>query len=726
MNLGPWSGWLACWIFLSSAQVWAQAKTRAELLLEAAAARPGETVMAAVRLQMAKGWHTYWRNPGESGKATEISWHLPAGVSAGEILWPPPEVHKASGMTTYVYHNEVFLLVPLKLDPTLKPGTSLELTAEVDWLECEVACVPGKAQVPAQLEVAAVRRNSAHAEAIAAWQARVPQPLPGLEVRARWEKTPAGDQVGLVIEGNVVGDFSPTDFLAYEADVFAVKPGVKILPETDGRFHLIKEVTLFGKSLPERIPGILVKNSPTGNPIRAVEVILKPVESGPRNNNSVSGNVTGFAQVSVRNMAFQGSLLAMLGLAFLGGMILNVMPCVLPVVALKVLGFVQQSVEKPGYARRLGLIYALGILVSFWGLVVAVLLVRAAGGEASWGMQMQSPAFRVVLLTVVTLVALNLFGVFEVLLPGVATEAASSLASKHGPAGAFFHGVLATALATPCTAPFLAVALGFAFAQPAWFLWLSFTAVALGLAFPYVALSWNPAWLRFLPKPGPWMVRFKVFMGFPMLATVIWLLDFSAPTYGEGGILWLGLYLVVLALAAWIWGEFGQRSGSRKWPAAAACLVLVTADYFVVLEQRLHWRAPQRTEEQSASAPTNTSQHDLWLPWDPDLVAKARMDGRPVLVDFTAKWCLTCQANKRFALDTSEVKQRLKELKVLTLRADNTDPNPRISAELKRYGRAGVPLVLLFPPEPTAPPIVLPEVLTPAIVLDALKQVSSN
>lgn len=221
------------------------------------------------------------------------------------------------------------------------------------------------------------------------------------------------------------------------------------------------------------------------------------------------------------------------------------------------------------------------------------------------------------------------------------------------------------------------------------------------------------------------MVRFKVFMGFPMLATVIWLLDFSAPTYGEGGILWLGLYLVVLALATWIWGEFGQRSGLRKWPAATACLVLVTADYFVVLEQSLHWRVPRRTEEQFANAQTNRSQHDLWLPWDPDLVAKARMDGRPVLVDFTAKWCLTCQANKRFALDVPEVKQRLKELKVLTLRADNTDPNPRISAELKRYGRAGVPLVLLFPPEPTAPPIVLPEVLTPAIVLDALRWVSN-
>lgn len=729
LKLGPLSCWLACGVLLASAQGWAQAKTRAELLLEADAAPPGETVMAAVRLQMAKGWHTYWRNPGESGKATEISWQLPDGVSADEILWPPPEVHSASGMTTYVYHNEVFLLVPLRLDPALKPGTPLELAAEVDWLECEVACVPGRAQVRARLEVAADRRPSTHAETIAAWRSRVPQPLPGLEVRAWWEKTAVGEQASLNIEGNLVGDFSPTDFLAYEADAFEVKPGAKVVPKTDGRFHLIKEVTLFGKSQPERILGILVKNYPADGPIRAVEVILSPAYEGARNGSYVSDNNSGFTSFSASKTAIHGSLLAMLGLAFLGGMILNVMPCVLPVVALKVLGFVQQSGEKPGYARRLGLIYALGILVSFWGLVIAVLLVRGAGGEAGWGMQMQNPVFRVVLLTVVTLVALNLFGVFEVLLPGVATETASFLASQQGPAGAFFHGVLATALATPCTAPFLAVALGFAFTQPAWFLWLSFTAVALGLAFPYVALSWNPAWLRFLPKPGPWMVRLKVFMGFPMLATAIWLLDFSAPTYGEGGILWLGLYLVVLSLAAWIWGEFGQRGGSRRqWPAAAVGLVLVAAGYFFILERRLQWRTAQITEESSESSQAQhiAARRDiLWLPWDPDLVEKARLAGRPVLVDFTARWCLTCQANKRFALDVPEVKQRLKELNVLTLRADNTNPNPLINAELKRYGRAGVPLVVLFPPQPTAPPIVLPELLTPTTVLDALNRMGN-
>lgn len=729
LRFSRWFHWLVCGGMLAGAQVWAQSKTRADLLLEAEAAPPGDTVLAAVRLQMARGWHTYWRNPGESGKATQITWQLPTGVRAGEILWPPPEVHTAAGMTTYVYHDEVFLLVPLKLEPSLQPGAVLDLTAEVDWLECEVACVPGRAKVQARLEVASERRPGAHAATIGSWRQRIPQPRTDLETRAWWEGPRAGEQARLVIEGKVVEGFSPSDFYAYEADAYEVKPEVKVDPAPQGQFRLVKEVTMFGTTAPEQLAGILVQMLPGEKLPRAVEVVLTPkpfgqeqkVAAAPGASRSVPAPGGSGGEAGRHN-----SLWVMLGLAFLGGLILNVMPCVLPVVALKVLGFVQQSVEGRGQARRLGTIYALGVLASFWGLAAAVILVRQAGGEASWGMQMQNPVFRVVLLTVVTLVALNLFGVFEVLLPGVAADAAAGIASRQGPAGAFFHGVLATALATPCTAPFLAVALGFAFTQPGWVLVLAFNAVAAGLAFPYVVLSWNPAWLRFLPKPGPWMVRFKVFMGFPMLATAIWLLDFSAPAYGDGGVLWLGLYLVILALAAWIWGEFGQRGGSRKWLAAAVCLGLMAADYFAVLERQLHWRtlATRAPGTEMVSLGSNPQAAEVqWLPWSPELVAEARLAGRPVMVDFTAKWCLTCQANKRFALDVPEVRQRLKALNVLTLRADNTNPDPRILAELKRYGRAGVPLVLLFPARQDAAPIVLPEVLTPTIVLDALRQV---
>lgn len=709
---------------LASSAAWAQSKTRASLLLEMEAARPGDTVMAAVRLEMAKGWHTYWRNPGESGKATEITWKLPAGVTAGAILWPAPEIHVASEMTTYVYHDEVLLLVPLKLDPALRPGARLELAAEVDWLECEVACVPGRARVNARLELAETARASEHAAAIAAWRQRIPQPNPALSARARWGAPPAGGKAELVIEGNALPDFAPRDFLAYESADFEVTPAVKSLPAGAGQFRLSKVVNLFGDQPPVGLSGLLVEVADRGRVSRAVEVglVLASGEPAPGGSPAAPSGTTG--SPPGRKTPRGTSLLVLLGLAFLGGLILNVMPCVLPVIALKVLGFVQQSRADATQARRLGLIYALGVLVSFWALAGAVFLVRHAGGEASWGMQMQNPVFRVVLLTVVTLVALNLFGVFEVLLPGVASDAAAGLASKQGPAGAFFHGVLATALATPCTAPFLAVALGFAFTQPPGTLLVFFTMVALGLAAPYVALSWRPGWLRYLPKPGPWMGRFKVAMGFPMLATAVWLLDFSAPSFGEDGLLWLGMHLVVLALAGWIWGEFVQRGGARRARVALVCLGLLAADYLGVLEHRLQWRQPRAA---TASTIAETTQPDglSWLPWSPERVAEARSAGRLVLVDFTAKWCLTCQANKRFALDTAEVRARLKALNALTLRADNTNPNPLITAALKQHGRAGVPLVLVYPKDPNRPPLVLPEVLTPSLVLNALAEAAA-
>lgn len=705
---------------LAGFEVAAQSKTRAQLLLEAETARPGEAVMAAVRLEMAKGWHTYWRNPGESGMATEITWTLPAGITAGEILWPIPEVHVASEMTTYVYHDEVFLLVPLKLDPALQPGTTLEIAAEVDWLECEVACVPGSAELSARLEVGEAFKASPHAQAIAAWRERIPEANSAVSVRAQWEGPAVGSKATLVIEGNALPEFVPTDFLAYEAKDFEVEPTVVLLPAPVGQFRLAKPVRWFAESQPRRLSGILVAGMAGGRISKAVEVHLEP-QPGTAPPAAAPSPSSGLGGGPSEKHPYSGaSLLAMLGLAFLGGLILNVMPCVLPVIALKILGFVQQSRSDPAQARRLGLIYALGVLASFWVLAGTVIVVRQAGGEASWGMQMQNPVFRVVLLSVVILVALNLFGVFEVLLPGVATDAAAGLASKQGPAGAFFHGVLATALATPCTAPFLAVALGFAFTQPPALLVIFFTFVALGLAAPYVALSWRPGWLRYLPKPGPWMVRFKVAMGFPMLATGVWLLDFSAPAFGEDGLLWLGLHLVVLAVVAWIWGEFGQRSGARRSRVAVVCLGLLAVDYLGVLEYRLKWRTPSASATPGSVASVTDQEGLSWVPWTPDLVAQARQAGRIILVDFTAKWCLTCLANKRFALDVPEVRAQLSSLNVLMLRADNTNPNPQITAELKRHGRAGVPLVLVYPKDPTQAPLILPEILTPTIVLNAL------
>jgi thiol:disulfide interchange protein DsbD len=370
--------------------------------------------------------------------------------------------------------------------------------------------------------------------------------------------------------------------------------------------------------------------------------------------------------------------------------------------------------------KRLGLIYAVGVLASFMALATMVILVQRAGQNASWGMQMQNPYFRLALTVIVFLVALNLFGVFEVSLGGRALDTAAQLSARQGGAGAFFNGILATVLATPCTAPFLAVALGFAFTQPAWVVVLIFASTGMGLASLYVALSWNPTWLKLLPRPGAWMGRFKTIMGFPMLATMIWLLDLTHESFGEGGLLWLSLFLLLLGLAAWVYGEFLQRNRQRRILASAMVAALLGFAYFYLLEGQLHWRSPQK---QPTTGSTQLAGAGItWQPWSPEAVAQARAQGRPVLVDFTAKWCLTCKANKRLAIEVPKVAERLSQMNAVTLRADNTDPNEAIAGELRHFGRAGVPLVLIYPKDAGKPPLVLPTLLTESTVLQALKE----
>jgi thiol:disulfide interchange protein len=368
------------------------------------------------------------------------------------------------------------------------------------------------------------------------------------------------------------------------------------------------------------------------------------------------------------------------------------------------------------------LIYALGVLISFLVLAGIVIGVKAAGHHAGWGMQFGNPIFIVCLTTLVTLVALNLFGVFEVTLGGRALDAAGGLAAKHGAAGAFFNGVLATALATPCTAPFLSIALGFAFAQSSPTIVLIFLFVGLGLASPYVLLSCNPALLKFLPRPGAWMEKFKIAMGFPMLATAVWLFNLASGDYGKN-VLWLGVFLVVVAFAAWIFGEFFQRGRKHKTVAAIVTLVLLAGGYIFALEKELDWRTPMTAGDSATSLKESPDGID-WQRWSPEAIAAARAKGQVVIVDFTADWCLTCQVNKKTSIEIPSVRKKLKDLDAVAFVGDYTHFPDRITAELNCYQRAGVPLVLIYPKSPGVPPMVLPEILTPGIVLRALDRAS--
>jgi thiol:disulfide interchange protein len=695
------------------------AHTQVQLLLSADPAKPGDTIWAGVDLKMDAGWHTYWKNPGESGIATTIKWDLPPGVTSGEIQWPLPEKLPPAEVTTFGYEHEVMLLVPLTLATNLPPGP-LVLKAAVSWLECEQQCVPGSTNVEAMLNIGDETKTSANAATIESWKGKVPKTLnnSGWNVRAWWEGLANDDMRSLIIAGDFQGAIfgqlpNKFDFFPDANDNFEVQAAIEKISELKTLFCFRKPVKKFSGDWPKEISGVIAMES--GSLRTGIEVKLPVSDQVPIVAPAAATSATATASASA--LASQ-PLWKMLIYAFIGGLILNLMPCVLPVIALKILGFVNEAGSSPRRTRALGGIYAVGVLFSFLVLAAIVIGVKAAGHQAGWGMQFGSPIFIVCLTTLVTLVALNLFGVFEVTLGGLALDAAGGLASKHGPTGAFFNGVLATALATPCTAPFLGAALGFAFAQSAGIIILIFLSVGLGLSAPYVLLSWNPAWLKFLPKPGAWMEKFKIAIGFPMLATVVWLFNIATASYGKN-VLWLGVFLVDVAFAAWIFGEFFQRGRKHRTAAAIITLILLVGGYAFALEKELGWRAAMPEPGTTGLLKESADGID-WQRWSPEAVAQARAAGKPVLVDFTADWCLTCQVNKGTSIEIPSVRAKLKEINAVAFVGDYTRTPDNITTELQRYNRAGVPLVLVYPKDAAAPPIVLPEVLTPGIVLGAL------
>lgn len=707
---------MAIWIVLLAGLSAHAAATSVRLVLPVETVKPGETITVGVLLEMQPGWHTYWKNAGESGMATKITWTLPEGVTAGEVQWPAPEVYydKTVDLTTYVLHDEAMLLVPLTIGASV-PNGDLSLKARVSWLECEKICVPGRTEIEESLKVSQANKPSADAALIKKWLDRMPKSNEAIKPMAHWDGEAKDGKRSLLIELTPSSEAKEWDFFPYRGEDATVSAKSEKLGLKGNHYTIRKDVTSDEGKWPTEIKGLIVGGNSGEKPSVAYEASI-PIGVATASTTSDSPTISGPAETVVP----QRSLAVMLFYAFLGGMILNIMPCVLPVISLKILGFVKQSQEDPGRVRMLGLIYGLGVIVSFLILAGLVIAVQQAGKSASWGMQFQNPQFLVILTILVTLIALNLFGLFEVTMNSNVMGAAGQLASKKGASGAFFNGVLATILATPCTAPFLGIALGFAFSQSAAVILLVFVTIALGLAFPYVLLSWQPQWLKFLPKPGAWMEKFKILMGFPMAATAFWLFSLATGHFGRSGVLWLGLLLVFIAMAAYIFGEFVQRGSKRRGTAGAIAALIFFGSLGYVLEGQLHWRSPERS---GTTAVTLESKVGIaWKPWTSSAVEAARKEGKPVFVDFTADWCVTCQANKKSSIEINSVKAKLDSIGAVSLLGDYTFEDAAITAELKKYARAGVPLVLVFPADPDAPAIVLPEVLTPGIVLDALEK----
>ncbi len=678
--------------------------TTVDLLLPVDTARAGDTILAGIRLRMEPKWHTYWKNPGDAGGPTEIEWQLPAGVTVGEIQWPAPERYNAEGLTTFVLHDEATLLVPLKLDPQL-PAGPLKLAAKVSWLECEELCLPGDANISATLNIGGAPVPSPGAQAIEAASARLPQPGNALGLKSVWEGPATNGTRQLIFEWPAVAGVTAADFFPAPGEDFEVQFTPERLPVEASRIAMRVEVKSEAGKWPERIDGVLVQTM--NGKQQAYDVTLTP-----------SGAMTKLQPARPEAGApGKGGAARFLVLALLGGLILNLMPCVLPILSLKVLHIVNQRGAPASHARKHAFVYLLGVLVSFWALAGLVM----AGRLASWGEQFQDPRFVVIMTVLMTLIGLNLFGLFEVILPGAAASKASELTAKEGYSGSFFTGALSVVLGASCVAPMLAAAVGWAISQTPLMIFLAFSMIGLGLALPFVLLSFFPALQKLLPKPGAWMEKFKIAMGFPMLATAAWLLSQTADHFGSGGPLWVGLFLVLLAMAAWIYGEFHQRGSKRRGLAALIALLIAGGGYAWALEHQLNWRNPPADVPGNAPTTHNGSQSGIsWQPWSPDAVAKARAEGRPVLVDFTANWCLTCQLNKKTSLEIASVQAKLKEVNAVALLGDYTRKSPEITAELKRFERAGVPLVLVYPKDASQPPQILPTILTPEIVLNAL------
>ena len=668
-------------------------KTHVNLLVDPAEAEAGSSVDVAIHMQIKPKWHVYWVNPGYLGDPPKIIWSdLPEGIKAGGIQWPVPEKYESFGDHFYVYHDELLLIIPLTLSPDLKTG-EYELKGKVKWLECgEKGCVPGEHDVTAKLVVGEVSRDGPRAELFEKWRSKQPNKEEVPKIPGTLSRAAIGDEREITLIApfgkEAMVDFFPDktkgegwkishgSYFVSELEQTLIR---KIIKSEDGKW-------------PEKIGGIL-------------RVEMDGKVQGYRTEVNLAA-VVNAAEAPVVKTPTQ-SIWLILGGAFLGGLILNIMPCVLPVISMKILGFVQQSQESPERVRKLGLTYGLGVWASFLALAGVLISAKNTTQMASWGMQMQNPYFNLVLLLVVVLVALNLFGVFEVTLGGSAMTKASELSSREGFMGAFFNGVLATALATPCTAPFLAGAMGVALTQGQGTIIAAMSAVAFGLASPYVILSFRPDWLKFLPKPGEWMVQFKMIMGFPMLAAGVWILSFTGPMFGKGGVLWLGVLLVFVALAAWVFGEFKQRAASMSMGPLVACGVLLFSGYGLAMEWGLDWR---QTRDDSIK----------WTAWSPEAEQEARAAGKPVLIDFTADWCITCKANKRTSIEIESVRAMLKEKGVFAMTGDYTNKDPRITKVLHDHRRSGVPLVLVYSPGEDKPE-VLPVMLTPQIVLDALE-----
>ena len=681
----------------------------AEIISRHNAVQPGQPIEAALRLKIIDHWHTYWRNPGDSGLPTKLTWSLPVGITASPIEWPYPKRLPLGPLMNFGYDGEVLHLVTLQTSTGLKTGQNVTLNAKAEWLVCSDVCIPESADLSISLPVvnSTPLSDVRWTQAFTTARAALPMTASGWTTKATIDRNNAT----LVLtpppgEAVVSAEYF---FYPLREEIIANAGKQTSKSGADGLRLTIPLAEPINSAL-TTLEGVLVSNQGWGraHPGKALAVSA-PVTYAQTSSTlpGVKDSTSAEAKNSPQNPNELGLAIALL-FAFIGGLILNLMPCVFPVLGIKVMTFVQHAHGEQKRLKQQGLAFLGGVVVSFWVLAALLAALRAAGELIGWGFQLQSPVFVTSLAILFLLMALNLSGVFEF---GMRLQSAvGSLQTENNRGNAmdaFLSGVLATIIATPCTAPFMGAALGYTLTQPAFISFLVFTAVALGMATPVLALSMFPGWLRYLPKPGIWMDTFKQFMAFPLFATVAWLSWVLGSQQGNDGMGMLLVGMVIIAFGAWLYGRWQLENPVRALIAAVSLLLIGAA---------IAWPTAAPVAAARGNGMTNSA--DSWVPFSKEKVAELRAQGRAVFIDFTATWCITCQVNKRVALNQQEVLRRFEELQIVRMKADWTVKDPAITEALAAFGRNGVPLYVFYPVGAEAQ--ILPEVLTPSIVLSVI------
>ncbi len=655
-------------------------KVHARLISEQASVAPGGSVTIALEEQIAPEWHTYWKNPGDAGAPTEITWTLPPGWTADAIQWPRPKRLPVGPLMDYGYEGKLWLLTKLTA-PANATGPA-NIKAAVNWLVCKNVCIPEETVLTITLPVGAATPDAAVAKDFAAARALLP-------VASPWKMNYAldsssGTSLDLFVAAPTLAQARPTsaDFFPGRSRLIKNAAPQQVGYTKDGLVLRLTPGTKVGGLL----EGLLVLTSTDGS-VQALEVAAPP---GPVPAAEFSSAQTGGGD--------ELSLWAAMLFAFVGGLILNVMPCVLPILAMKAMAVARHGQEGRGESFS----YALGAVASFAALGLAIVALRAGGDSVGWGFQLQSPIAVAGFALLVFAVGLNLSGLFEV---GSIT-AGGTLTQKGGFTGAFFTGVLAVAVAAPCTAPFMAAALGFALTQGAVLALLVFVSLGLGFALPFILLGIWPRALSFLPRPGAWMLTLKQLLAFPMYAAAAWLVWVLAQEAGPRGVIIALTAMIALALAGWLWSVTRNLSArGRGLGAVAALLVLAGALYAITL---LHGQAAAPAQATTRGEAYTAAK-----------LASYRAANRPVFVDATAAWCITCLVNEEAVLSQPKIKNAFAAKNVVYMVADWTNQNPEITALLKENGRSGVPMYLYYAPG-AAKPQILPQILTDANVTAAL------